>query len=39
MEFLLHLNAIGREAAHGRLAGHFDHIGHRSPIDIGEKFL
>ena len=39
MDFLLHLKAIGRKAADDWLAGHFDHIGHRSTIDIKEKFL
>ncbi len=39
MDFLLYLKAIGRKAADEWLAGHFDHIGHRSTIDIKEKFL
>ncbi|TAJ96894.1 MAG: patatin-like phospholipase family protein [Reyranella sp.] len=39
MDFLLHLKAIGRKAADDWLAGHFDHIGRRSTIDIREKFL
>ncbi len=39
MDFLLHLKAIGRHAADEWLARHFDHIGHRSTIDITEKFL
>lgn len=39
MSFLLHLKAIGRKAADEWLAGHFDHIGERSTIDIKEKFL
>jgi NTE family protein len=39
MDFLLHLKAIGRKAVDDWLAGHFDHIGQRSTIDIKEKFL
>jgi NTE family protein len=39
MDFLLHLKAIGRRAADEWIAGHFDAIGHRSTIDIKEKFL
>lgn len=39
MEFLLYLKAIGRQAADDWLAGHFDHIGQRSTIDIKKKFL
>jgi NTE family protein len=39
MDFLLHLKAIGRQAAGDWLGGHFDHIGHRSTININEKFL
>jgi NTE family protein len=39
MDFLLHLKAIGRQAADQWLAGHFDGIGRRSTIDIKEKFL
>jgi len=39
MDFLLHLKSIGRDAADGWLAGHFDAIGRRSTIDIKEKFL
>ena len=39
MDFLLHLKAIGRQAADAWIAGHFDAIGHRSTIDIKEKFL
>lgn len=39
MDFLLHLKAIGRQAAGDWLGRHFDHIGQRSTIDIKEKFL
>lgn len=39
MDFLLHLKAIGREVADAWIAAHFDAIGHRSTIDIKEKFL
>ncbi len=39
MDFLLHLKAIGRDAADGWIASHFDAIGQRSTIDIKEKFL
>jgi NTE family protein len=39
MDFLLHLKAIGRQAADEWIAGHFDAIGLRSTIDIKEKFL
>jgi NTE family protein len=39
MDFLLHLKAIGRQAADQWLQGHFDAIGRRSTIDIKEKFL
>jgi len=39
MDFLLHLKAIGRQAADDWLDRHFDHIGQRSTIDIKEKFL
>ncbi|TAJ42508.1 MAG: patatin-like phospholipase family protein [Reyranella sp.] len=39
MDFLLHLKAIGRDAADGWLAGHFDAIGRQSTIDIKERFL
>ncbi|MDP2331485.1 MAG: patatin-like phospholipase family protein [Reyranella sp.] len=39
MDFLLHLKAIGRQAADEWLASHFDAIGRRSTIDIKEKFL
>lgn len=39
MDFLLHLKAIGREVADTWIAAHFDAIGQRSTIDIGEKFL
>jgi hypothetical protein len=39
MDFLLHLKAIGRQAAGGWLDANFDSIGQRSTIDIMEKFL
>jgi len=39
MDFLLHLKAIGRQAAEGWLDANFDSIGRRSTIDIMEKFL
>lgn len=39
MDFLLHLKAIGRQAADGWIADHFDAIGQRSTIDIKGKFL
>lgn len=39
MDFLLHLKSIGRDAADGWIASHFDAIGQRSTIDIKEKFL
>jgi NTE family protein len=39
MDFLLHLKAIGREVAAAWIAANFDAIGHRSTIDIKEKFL
>jgi NTE family protein len=39
MDFLLHLKAVGRKAADDWLSVHFDDIGHRSTIDIREKFL
>lgn len=39
MDFLLHLTAIGRQAADGWIDANFDSIGMRSTIDIMEKFL
>jgi len=39
MDFLLHLKQIGRDVAEHWLETHFDAIGHRSTIDIKEKFL
>lgn len=39
MDFLLHLKAIGRQAADEWLRSHFSAIGLRSTIDIKEKFL
>jgi NTE family protein len=39
MDFLLHLKAIGREVADAWITANFDAIGHRSTIDIKEKFL
>ena len=39
MDFLLHLKAIGRQAADDWIADHFDAIGRQSTIDIKERFL
>jgi NTE family protein len=39
MDFLLRLKEIGRQVADRWIADHFDAIGQRSTIDIGEKFL
>ena len=36
-EFLLYLKAIGREAAESFLEQHFDSIGVRSTLDVGEE--